>query len=74
MTDDFLRRCREIVGAGHVLDRVDAMAPHLTDWRGRFTGKARAVLQPGDTGQVAQLVQACNAWRVPIVPQGGRTG
>jgi FAD/FMN-containing dehydrogenase len=74
MTDDFLRRCREIVGIDHVLDGIEAMASYLTDWRGRFTGKARAVLQPGDTDQVAQLVQACNAWRVPIVPQGGRTG
>jgi FAD/FMN-containing dehydrogenase len=74
MTDDFLRRCRDIVGSAHVLDSGDGMAPYLTDWRGRFTGRARAVLRPADSAQVAQLVRACGEWRVPVVPQGGKTG
>jgi FAD/FMN-containing dehydrogenase len=74
MTDVFLDRCREIVGADFVLDQPADMAPFLTDWRGRFTGRARAVLRPQDTAQVALLVQACAAHRVPIVPQGGKTG
>jgi FAD/FMN-containing dehydrogenase len=74
MTDDFLRRCRELVGEAHVLDSDADMAPYLTDWRGRFTGQARAVLRPADTLQVARLVQACAEFRVPLVPQGGNTG
>jgi FAD/FMN-containing dehydrogenase len=71
--DAFLARCRAIAGAGHVLTGIDA-APFLDDWRGRFTGSARAVLLPADTAQVAALVRACAEYRVPIVPQGGRTG
>ena len=74
MTDEFVRRCRDIVGAPWVLADEPAMAPYLTDWRGRFTGRARAVLLPADTQQVAQLVAACAQARVPVVPQGGRTG
>jgi FAD/FMN-containing dehydrogenase len=74
MTSDFLARCRAIVGEGHVLTQAADMAPYLTDWRGRFTGQALAVLRPGATGQVAQLVQACVDARVPLVPQGGKTG
>jgi FAD/FMN-containing dehydrogenase len=74
MTDAFLAQCRAIAGAGFVLDQPGDMAPYLTDWRGRFTGRARAVLRPQDTAEVAQLVQACGAHRVPIVPQGGKTG
>jgi FAD/FMN-containing dehydrogenase len=70
----FLQRCREIIGDAHVLERADDKAPYLTDWRGRFTGKARAVVLPADTAQVAALVAACAAARVPLVPQGGRTG
>jgi FAD/FMN-containing dehydrogenase len=73
-SDPFLDTCRAIVGTDFVLDQPDAMAPFLTDWRGRFTGRARAVLRPHDTAQVALLVQACAAHRVPIVPQGGKTG
>jgi FAD/FMN-containing dehydrogenase len=74
MTEDFLGRCRAIVGAQHVLTGAADMAPWLTDWRGRFTGRARAVLRPADTGEVARLVQACLEARVPVVPQGGKTG
>ena len=74
MTDLLLERCRDIVGAAFVLDEPAAMAPYLTDWRGRFTGRARAVLRPRDTHEVALLVQACAQLRVPIVPQGGNTG
>jgi FAD/FMN-containing dehydrogenase len=71
--DAFLDRCRDILGPAHVLAGADA-EPFLTDWRGRFTGRARAVVLPADTAQVAAIVQACAEQRVPIVPQGGRTG
>ncbi|QNA88956.1 FAD-binding oxidoreductase [Massilia sp. Dwa41.01b] len=74
MTDELLKRCRDIVGASWVLADEAAMAPYLTDWRGRFTGRARAVLLPSNTAEVAQLVRACAEHRVPIVPRGGRTG
>jgi FAD/FMN-containing dehydrogenase len=72
--DAFLARCRDIVGADHVLTSQADKAPFLTDWRGRFTGRALAALRPASTMEVAQLVQACAQWRVPIVPQGGKTG
>jgi len=74
MTEDFLGRCRAIVGASRVLSEQVDMAPYLTDWRGRFTGRARAVLLPATVDEVAQLVRTCAEARVPIVPQGGRTG
>jgi FAD/FMN-containing dehydrogenase len=74
MTDAFLERCSAIVGEGHVLAAGADMAPYLTDWRGRFTGKARAVLRPADAAEVALLVRACLDHRVPLVPQGGKTG
>jgi FAD/FMN-containing dehydrogenase len=74
MTDPFLARCRNIVGPDHVLADADSMAPYLTDWRARFTGSARAVLQPANSEQVAQLVRACGEAHVALVPQGGKTG
>lgn len=74
MSADFLARCRDIAGAAHVLTDDADKAPFLTDWRGRFTGKALAVLRPASTGQVAELVRACAQWQVPLVPQGGKTG
>ncbi|NML60781.1 FAD-binding oxidoreductase [Massilia sp. RP-1-19] len=74
MSEEFLSHCRHIAGEPFVLTTAADMAPYLDDWRGRFTGKALAVLRPAGTGQVAQLVKACAHWRIPVVPQGGRTG
>ena len=71
---DFLNSCRATAGAQHVITDPDALIPYLTDWRGRFTGAAIAVLKPGTTEEVSQLVQLCRQHGVPIVPQGGNTG
>ncbi len=73
MSTEFLAQCAQIVGPANVLAGGD-MARYLTDWRGRFTGRARAVLRPADTAEVAALVKLCIGHRVPIVPQGGNTG
>ncbi len=73
MSDEFLTRCAQHIGAPNVLTGGD-MASYLTDWRRRFTGHARAVLRPASTDEVAALVQLCVQHHVPIVPQGGNTG
>ncbi len=74
MTEGFIERCSAIVGAANVLVDEHDTAPYLTDWRGRFTGRARAVVRPGSTAEVAAVVRLCAELRVPVVPQGGRTG
>ncbi len=69
-----LTRLAAIVGKAQVLvDEVDT-APYCEDWRGRYHGRALAVLRPGSTEEVAQVVAACAAAGVAIVPQGGNTG
>ncbi|MDQ8755925.1 FAD-binding oxidoreductase [Sphingosinicella sp. LHD-64] len=50
-----------------------AMAPWLTDWRGRFHGVAAAMLSPAGREEVAGIVRLCAAEGVPLVPQGGNT-
>lgn len=62
------------VGALHVINDVVAMAPYLTDWRGRYTGRAIAVVKPGNTREAADVVRICASANVPMVPQGGNTG
>lgn len=52
----------------------DLVSPWLTDWRGRFTGRALAMASPGSTQQLSALVKLCAAHGVPIVPQGGNSG
>ena len=70
----FLSACRGLLGDTYVVADQAGMAPYLRDWRGRFTGRALAVLRPADTAQVAALVKLCVAARIPMVPQGGNTG
>lgn len=65
---------REIVGTPHCLSALHDMAPFLTDWRGRYTGAAQAVVFPADTAEVSAVVRACVASSTPVVPQGGNTG
>ena len=50
------------------------MVPFLTDWRGKWTGRAIAVAQPDSAADVAAVLRWCHAQRVPVVPQGGNTG
>ncbi|BEV16624.1 FAD-binding oxidoreductase [Herbaspirillum sp. DW155] len=71
---EFLDACRAAIGAAHVLTDAGDTAGYLTDQRGRYTGRALAVLRPADTAEVAALVRLCARYAVPLVPQGGNTG
>ena len=53
---------------------VQEIEPWLSDWRGKFHGKAAAILQPGSTEEVAEIVSLAADLGVPLVPQGGNTG
>ena len=59
---------------GRFLTEPSDMAPFLTDWRRRWTGRARCVVQPDTTEGVAAIVSWCAARKIPVVPQGGNTG
>ena len=60
--------------SGRLHTDVADQAPFLTDWRGKWTGRAIAVAQPDTTADVAAVLGWCHAHRVPVVPQGGNTG
>ena len=55
-------------------DDPETMAPWLTDWRGRYTGNAAAMLSPANTEEVAAIVKIAAAHRLALVPQGGNSG
>ena len=76
MTDRhaFLTEAKALLGErGLTLDE-DLIAPWLTDWRGRFTGRAVALASPASTAEVAALMKLCARYGVPVVPQGGNSG
>lgn len=53
---------------------VEDTAPWLTDQRGRYTGRADAVVQPQSVVAVQALMRFCFEHRIPVTPQGGNTG
>ncbi len=76
MTDNapFLTEAETLLGPRGLTRDADLIEPWLTDWRGRFTGRALALASPASTAEVAALVRLCARHDVPIVPQGGNSG
>ncbi|HQV03686.1 MULTISPECIES: FAD-binding oxidoreductase [unclassified Novosphingobium] len=72
--DPFLAEVAALLGPRGLTRDPDLMAPWLTDWRGRYTGAARAMASPGSTAELAALAKLCARLGVPIVPQGGNSG
>ena len=70
---ELINHLRQLLGQAHVLCDGDLTA-YEQDWRKRARGKALAVVRPGNTQQVAEVVKACAQAGVSIVPQGGNTG
>ena len=68
-----LEALAKIVGQEHVLTG-EAAQPYLVDWRGRYRGKAQAVVRPGSTDEVAAVIGHCVEQGVPVVTIGGNTG
>ena len=69
-----IAQLQQCLGADQVLTSHEAQSPYLQDWRGRYQGRALAVVLPATTAEVAQVVRLCTATGMPIVPQGGNTG
>ncbi|MBR0727913.1 FAD-binding oxidoreductase [Bradyrhizobium japonicum] len=77
MSDSFqdaLAGLAAIVGDKHVIASGADQEPYVVDWRGRYRGRAVAVVKPGSTAEVASVVRYCDDRRLAIVPQGGNTG
>lgn len=72
--DTLMQALADAVGPDALITRDEDMAPHLSDWRGRYHGVALAVVKPATTAEVAAVVRACVAAGVAMVPQGGHTG
>ncbi|WP_252258056.1 FAD-binding oxidoreductase [Erythrobacter aurantius] len=72
--DSFLADASALLGPKGISTAPEDISPWLTDWRGRYTGRALALASPASTQEVAELVKLCAKHHVPIVPQGGNSG
>jgi FAD/FMN-containing dehydrogenase len=70
---DLLDKLADVLGPKGFTRDSAAMATALSDWRGRYHGRAAAMLSPATREEVAQIVALCAAAGVALVPQGGNT-
>jgi FAD/FMN-containing dehydrogenase len=71
---DLVEALASVVGREHVLTDPDVTAGFGSDWTGAWSSVPLAVVRPGSTDEVADVLRACHRHRVPVVPQGGNTG
>jgi FAD/FMN-containing dehydrogenase len=69
-----IEEARHKIGPKAVITERSEIEPWVTDWRGRVHGAAPAILAPGSTEEVVEIVRLASKYRVPLVPQGGNTG
>lgn len=74
MSASILDDMAAIVGAKNIVTDAGAMVPYLKEWRDLFRGKAQAVVRPGSTAEVSELVKLAARTGTRLVPQGGNTG
>ncbi|MDY7097846.1 MAG: FAD-binding oxidoreductase [Pseudomonadota bacterium] len=70
----FVEAASQMLGTSGFTQDPELVDPWLTDWRGRYTGKAIGLASPATTAQVSQFVQLCSQHAIPIIPQGGNSG
>ena len=71
---EWYEEAQAILGPKGITDDESELSPWLTDWRGRYTGKAAAMLSPASTAEVAEIVKLANRHKLALVPQGGNSG
>ena len=63
-----------IVGARNLVSDPQEMAPYLREMRGLFHGRALAIVRPGCTAEVAEVLRWAARTGTRVTPQGGNTG
>uniref|UniRef100_UPI0040394764 FAD-binding oxidoreductase n=1 Tax=Variovorax sp. BK018 TaxID=3450241 RepID=UPI0040394764 len=71
---DLHRRLHAILGDEGLVQDAQAQSPYLSDWLGKWHGRASLVARPADTAQTAAVMRVCHETHTPVVTQGGNTG
>jgi FAD/FMN-containing dehydrogenase len=65
---------KAIVGPKGFSEDPVEIAPHLEEWRSKYTGRSPLLLKPATTQEVSAVVALCAQTSTAVVPQGGNTG
>jgi FAD/FMN-containing dehydrogenase len=74
MSADLFAKLAARLGPKGFTTEEAALAPHLSEWRGRHHGSTPCLAMPANTEEIASVVGLCAEAGVAITPQGGNTG
>ncbi|HUM03129.1 MAG TPA: FAD-binding protein, partial [Thermoanaerobaculia bacterium] len=74
LTPEELSSLEEVVGGAHVVTAADELTSYTKDWTRDLVHAPAAVVKPRTTEEVSRLLGFCDGRRIPVTPQGGRTG
>lgn len=69
-----VRQLRSIVGSDHVITDPDRLFVYESDGLSAYRVRPRAVVLPGTTDEVAEVVRTLHTAEIEIVPRGAGTG
>ena len=69
-----LERLKQAAGPNGYSEDANEIAPHLTEWRGKYTGHSPLLLKPASAAELSALLAICHETGTAVVPQGGNTG
>ncbi|HYD89050.1 MAG TPA: FAD-binding oxidoreductase [Vitreimonas sp.] len=74
MTADLIAKLTTRLGPKGVITDAPALAPYLSEWRGKFAGRTPVAALPASTEEAADTVRICIEHGAKITTQGGNTG
>jgi glycolate oxidase len=74
LTQDIRQRLEEIVGSDNVSDSSEDLEKHGTDESLEPPHHPDVVVKPASTKEVSAIMKLANTARIPVTPQGSRTG
>jgi FAD/FMN-containing dehydrogenase len=69
-----LTRLKDILGPSGWTQDPDLIAPHLIEWRDRWSGNTPIMLSPATVTEAQAIMALCNSEGIAITTQGGNTG
>ena len=69
-----LTRLQDALGPKGWTRDPDLIAPHLVEWRDRWSGNTPLMLMPATTSEVEMVLSLCHEAGLAVTTQGGNTG
>lgn len=69
-----LTRIKDFIGPQGWTEDPDLIAPHLIEWRDRWSGSAPILLMPASTAEAQMILSQCHEAGLAVTTQGGNTG